>query len=599
MTSRPSLEGWIEAFDPSFQRYYYFNPKTEESSWFHPRDQKLQAQGLLNEDTQQQGQQQPESEVNNNNSSNGNLTLPSRQIATTTNTNLTKSSSFNDIEQQPKSINTTYTRSTSTSVPSSPLVFGNRGAKKKFVATLSQQYHVLHKKIHTLEKEKNEDLNSFHIFDKFLLLHLSALTSIGGVAMSPTLMEKEFKANELLFNCFRGRLEQVKSYLAKKPEKLAEVLPSAKLSVLQLAVVSGNEQLVEFLLTAYSFNTNYVALNGLSSLHLACLFGLTNIIKLLLKSGAKHDAVFTGIPKYPPTFGIALQYWNKTGVKVGNFTPFLLCIFSGSLQALKCLLESPVDTEQFKEGNITDALSLACIMQSEEIVKFFLQEPSFKYNVDISDDNGMSPLMFVSLTCGSSNICSMLINKGASINGINRVNGFTCIHFAICNGFDFFIRQLCKEKKGTEELAVLLIHCNPKQNKTPLQLLYSDDLDISGEVRRRIEFILKSSGAQEKRLYSEIIKEGFLVKQGHVVKNWKKRWFVLRRGVLQYFKSVQKLKDAAGNINLSGARMARLDVIGGFTIYDSKGDKKYNIMSTAEEIDSWMEAIQFCINEAK
>ena len=35
----------------------------------------------------------------------------------------------------------------------------------------------------------------------------------------------------------------------------------------------------------------------------------------------------------------------------------------------------------------------------------------------------------------------------------------------------------------------------------------------------------------------EILKEGYLVKQGHVVKNWKRRWFVLTAGSIDYFET--------------------------------------------------------------
>jgi hypothetical protein len=55
------------------------------------------------------------------------------------------------------------------------------------------------------------------------------------------------------------------------------------------------------------------------------------------------------------------------------------------------------------------------------------------------------------------------------------------------------------------------------------------------------------------------IKKGFLVKQGHVVKNWKNRFFVLQEGLLCYYESelvnppygVHK----KGEISLLGARL--------------------------------------------
>ena len=42
--------------------------------------------------------------------------------------------------------------------------------------------------------------------------------------------------------------------------------------------------------------------------------------------------------------------------------------------------------------------------------------------------------------------------------------------------------------------------------------------------------------AQRQKLESRDIKAGFLVKQGHRVKNWKKRWFVLRGHCLLYYR---------------------------------------------------------------
>ena len=50
---------------------------------------------------------------------------------------------------------------------------------------------------------------------------------------------------------------------------------------------------------------------------------------------------------------------------------------------------------------------------------------------------------------------------------------------------------------------------------------------------------------------SQIVKEGFLTKQGHVVKNWKMRWFVLKEdGSLEYFAS-PKEKTPLGRIKIT------------------------------------------------
>ena len=50
--------------------------------------------------------------------------------------------------------------------------------------------------------------------------------------------------------------------------------------------------------------------------------------------------------------------------------------------------------------------------------------------------------------------------------------------------------------------------------------------------------------------------EGWLLKEGHFAKNWKRRFFVLERGVLEYFESPEA-KTTLGRIALVGASQAR------------------------------------------
>eukprot|EP01080_Neovahlkampfia_damariscottae_P002647 gene2647-3844_t len=45
----PSLLGWLEIYDEENDRNYYFNPETQESSWYHPQEQLQQCQ-VINED---------------------------------------------------------------------------------------------------------------------------------------------------------------------------------------------------------------------------------------------------------------------------------------------------------------------------------------------------------------------------------------------------------------------------------------------------------------------------------------------------------------------------------------------------------------------
>src|SRR3989338_8114685 len=51
---------------------------------------------------------------------------------------------------------------------------------------------------------------------------------------------------------------------------------------------------------------------------------------------------------------------------------------------------------------------------------------------------------------------------------------------------------------------------------------------------------------------TRVVKEGFLTKQGHIVKNWKLRWFVLREdGNFEYFASPSD-KTPKGRLKITG-----------------------------------------------
>jgi len=98
-----------------------------------------------------------------------------------------------------------------------------------------------------------------------------------------------------------------------------------------------------------------------------------------------------------------------------------------------------------------------------------------------------------------------------------------------------------------------------------------------------------------------ILKKGFLVKQGHVVKNWKKRYFLLlvprsamaAGAVLYYYKNPQDDKPA-GVIQVRGYDLKISDSAAFiFSLVHPKEARNFNIKAeTAEELADWTQAIK-------
>jgi len=92
-----------------------------------------------------------------------------------------------------------------------------------------------------------------------------------------------------------------------------------------------------------------------------------------------------------------------------------------------------------------------------------------------------------------------------------------------------------------------------------------------------------------------VLKEGFLVKKGHIRRNWKTRYFVLRPGSLSYYPSqMYSEREKLGVINLTDP---------GITLTKGNGhDKKFTIRlpskeyeiyaPTSQERDSWLRCIR-------
>eukprot|EP01102_Stenamoeba_stenopodia_P008981 TRINITY_DN2631_c0_g1_i1.p1 TRINITY_DN2631_c0_g1~~TRINITY_DN2631_c0_g1_i1.p1 ORF type:complete len:494 (+),score=101.39 TRINITY_DN2631_c0_g1_i1:284-1765(+) len=98
-----------------------------------------------------------------------------------------------------------------------------------------------------------------------------------------------------------------------------------------------------------------------------------------------------------------------------------------------------------------------------------------------------------------------------------------------------------------------------------------------------------------KESWSNPEKEGELTKKGHIVKNWKVRWWVLKAGRLFYFKSKDNAVPIAA-IALKGCTVHRVDEPGRpycFQLTSVADNKTFYIAAKSEEeMNGWMTAIK-------
>ena len=89
------------------------------------------------------------------------------------------------------------------------------------------------------------------------------------------------------------------------------------------------------------------------------------------------------------------------------------------------------------------------------------------------------------------------------------------------------------------------------------------------------------------------IKQGWLVKQGNYIKNWRARWFVLYPNELFYFKDPTEEKSPTNCFLLNGAECKAYDKLGGtaFELTLPNGEKRYMKSDSKADRDEWVQVI--------
>lgn len=102
-------------------------------------------------------------------------------------------------------------------------------------------------------------------------------------------------------------------------------------------------------------------------------------------------------------------------------------------------------------------------------------------------------------------------------------------------------------------------------------------------------------------MWSRPDKEGYLVKQGHFVKNWKERWFILQGNLLFYFKNKPtKEIEPLGIIPLGycTVEVCNISQPGRKYLFEIRntqlaGEKDYLIQAKSQnEMEEWVQALR-------
>lgn len=530
-------------------------------------------------------------------------------------------------------------------------------------------------------------------------MHLVHLTSKED-QVKLNVFEEELFANIVFRVCLYGRSTAlIEETVEKYPDLAKAILPTSHLCLAHVLVGSGNDQAVIALMNKLDFFRGILdrpANNNLTPLHIACLFGLDAIVKLLLDQKAYLETECSGLPYFlkrkqsanatatavamggdvmggalgrslssssllSPTTALSaspstspttaastsaagflqvINYWknhvwtsqtsnsngNKKFCYVASYVlntcehyvnPLLFAVMGGSMTTLRIIM----DYKPTIEVKVTSKdcrmmccpLTLSCAMGYDQVTQYLLsvsKESPTKFDVDMTDINGVTPLILNSMAYGSGGVTEVLVKSGANMNQIETVSGNSALHIAINNSFVDVLKGFVVQAKGTEDLAVLMNATNQKQFFTPLQLAH--ELHFNGQMAaqdyKQFTELLIANGAQNKRVYSEIVREGWLCKEGHVYKTLRERYFILSKtGVLSYYKDIRKLKNPSGEIYLYNAIVQKEPQKRGtvthplvFSVYDTIRDKKTYMFCEFEETrDAWLEAIDFCIKIAK
>ncbi|XP_070784386.1 transient receptor potential cation channel subfamily A member 1-like [Enoplosus armatus] len=308
------------------------------------------------------------------------------------------------------------------------------------------------------------------------------------------------------------------------------ILNTALLAPLHLAVTHGHNSLVELLLSYSATDCNMQGDLGNTPVMLACSINNCEALSILLKHGARlcqqnklghfpiHAAAFAGATK-------AMEVILKAGEEFGHQTeghinyldkskssPLHLAVRGGNIEAIRLCIATGAKVDQ-QQNDRSTPLHLACTQGATEIVKLMLssfdkvediinltdgasQTPlhratifdhtelaeyliSLGADLNSIDCKGNSPLLLAT-SCGAWSTVTLLLSKGANVNVRDRC-GCNFLHLAILQPKG--LKNLPEEVLQRNSVKALL-SCEDNDGCTPLH--YACRLGIHDSVKNML-----------------------------------------------------------------------------------------------------------------
>ncbi|GFX74022.1 ankyrin-1 [Trichonephila clavipes] len=255
-------------------------------------------------------------------------------------------------------------------------------------------------------------------------------------------------------------------------------------SLLHIASKQGNCFIVETLL-ARGADANAITLqNGISPLHCAADAGYVEIVKILLKSKAKINAV------------------SNDGL-----TPLHLAALKGHTSVVKLLLENEANAKITDNEN-RNSVEIAVANGNVEVAKFLLQEKIFHIN---DKGNCGFSLLHIAAQEGNLNVVKYLIDHGADVNSENDA-GSKPIHIAAREGHKDIVELFLNCKSLNNYLGAFdqsLVHYATLGSKTEvLKLLIELKFDVNATDRNDVKPIHIAVNTGDKNILLILLQRG-------------------------------------------------------------------------------------------